>query len=820
QTHLSSLVERLDKRRFEVTVACSFTGPLIDSLKGLGVRVYELQNLVREISLINDFKTTIQLIKFCRKEKFDILHAHSSKAGFLGRIAAYVARVPVIIFSVHGFAFTPENPSVMKKIFTAIEFFCGKISSKVICVSGKDMEYALKEGILSSDRVSNIANGVDIERFANGKGEKIREEFDLKYDDIVVGMVTRLVDAKGCREFIESARILFSKHPNIRFLLIGEGPDELNYRDLVTKLELGKKFIFTGLRSDIPDMLAAMDIFVLPSYTEALPYAVIEAMSAGKPVITTSVGGIPELITDGVEGFLLQPKDAKSLVDKIEILLEDEKLRMEFGKAAKKRIKENYFLDKTVNMTTSLYRNILGDVHENLENKIPLIFGFGDMLMLHLSIILAFVFWFGFSIPHVNFSEYTDYWFSISIIGFLCFYFFGMYDKPQESIHETVAFPMILKSATVIYMTLVLVRFLNKDYFDLRRPVFVMSWLLTLVLCSLTRKTIAQFFRLPQTHKRVLIVGKGEEEEDLVAEIKRRIYLGYEIVGFVVDAKEDKIPELLDIKYLGKTDEIMNIVKEHQVDLVITGFPKTHSQNMIENMIQSFNDHLEIDLIPSTFDLMTGKATTKLIGDIPLVAVATKNYSISRSIHIKNFIDKITSILFLILTSPLLLVFAIIIKLTSKGPVIYRQLRVGKDEKLFTMYKLRTMVEDAEKQTGPVLADEEDKRLTTIGRFLRKYSLDELPQLFNVLKGNMSLVGPRPERPHFVKEFLHKNPAYRERFKMKPGLTGLAQVNGSYKSKFYNKLKYDLLYIYSYSLFRDFLIIKDTIKMITTGKKL
>ena len=272
QTHLKSLAERLDKRRFEVNVACSYTGPLIDSLKEIGVRVYELPNLKREISLRDDFKTLIRLIRFCRKEKFDIIHAHSSKAGFLGRVAAYIARVPVIIFSVHGFSFTPENPSIIKKIFISLEFFYGKISSRVICVSSKDMEYAVKEGILSSNRVSNIANGVNIERFSHGNREKIRKEFEFSEEDLVVGMVTRLVDAKGCREFIESAYYFSSKYPETRFLLAGEGPDEAKYRDLAEELVLENRLIFTGVRDDIPDILAGMDIFVLPSYTEALPY--------------------------------------------------------------------------------------------------------------------------------------------------------------------------------------------------------------------------------------------------------------------------------------------------------------------------------------------------------------------------------------------------------------------------------------------------------------------------------------------------------------------------------------------------------------------
>jgi exopolysaccharide biosynthesis polyprenyl glycosylphosphotransferase len=820
QTHLQSLIEKLDKERFEITIACSFTGPLVDNLRDLGVRVHELPNLKREISPANDIKTLIHLIRFCRKEKFDILHAHSSKAGFLGRVAGYLARVPVIIFSVHGFAFTPESTSVLRKIFMAIEFFCGRISSKVICVSSKDMEYAVKEGIIPADRISRIANGVNIERFAKaGDRQKIRNEFGFSDGEIVVGMVTRLVDAKGCREFIQSAADLTNKYSHVRFLLVGEGPEHDKYSGLKDELKLGNRLILTGVRDDIPDILVGIDIFTLPSYTEALPYAVIEAMSAGKAVIATSVGGIPELITDRKEGLLIEPKDQNALNEKIDELVNDSNLRESLGQAAKKKIEDNYFLEKTVNQTTSLYRNILGDVREKLENKIPIVFGFCDLFMLHFSIILAFVFRFRLDIPAVNFATYKDYIFSISVIGFLCFYFLGLYDRPQESIYESVAFPTIFKSMTLVFMTLVLVRFLNKDYFDLPRPVLVMSWLIAILMVNVTRRVVAHFFWFPQTHKRVLVVGTGEEIEDLIIEINKRTHLGYEIMGFIEDDIDGKEPSLLNLKYLGKPGEIFEVVKNHQIDLVISGFPKSRSHKIIERMIQYEDLQLEIDLIPTTFDLVAGKVTTKLIGDIPLVSIPNNRYRISRSIMVKNILDKVVAFLLFLLFLPLLIIIAIIVKLTSKGSVLYKQVRVGRDEREFTIYKYRTMVENAEEQTGPTLADSNDWRITMFGRFLRRYSLDELPQLFNVLKGDMSLVGPRPERPNFVREYIQKYPIYRERFKMKPGMTGLAQVNGTYHTKFYTKLKYDLLYIYSYSLFRDLLIIIDTIKLIGAGKK-
>jgi len=152
--------------------------------------------------------------------------------------------------------------------------------------------------------------------------------------------------------------------------------------------------------------------------------------------------------------------------------------------------------------------------------------------------------------------------------------------------------------------------------------------------------------------------------------------------------------------------------------------------------------------------------------------------------------------------------------LTSPGPILYCQQRVGRGGKKFTLYKLRTMVDGAEQETGPVLAGREDERVTWVGRFLRKTRIDEIPQLFNVLDGTMSLVGPRPERPEFVGEFLRTIPGYAERLQVKPGLTGLAQVDGEYHTTPEYKLKYDLAYIYNYSLWLDMRIMAETVKVI------
>ena len=183
---------------------------------------------------------------------------------------------------------------------------------------------------------------------------------------------------------------------------------------------------------------------------------------------------------------------------------------------------------------------------------------------------------------------------------------------------------------------------------------------------------------------------------------------------------------------------------------------------------------------------------------------------------LKRILDIAVAVTALIILSPVMLITAVMIKLDSKGPVLYSQERVGLYGKTFFVHKFRSMKQDAEAKCGPVLAAEGDPRITKFGRFMRATRLDELPQLFNVLKGEMSIVGPRPERPFFVKQFIAQKPEYDYRHNVKPGITGLAQIAGKYNTSAYDKLIYDLLYIQDVSVKTDLMIMLQTFKVLLT----
>jgi exopolysaccharide biosynthesis polyprenyl glycosylphosphotransferase len=225
----------------------------------------------------------------------------------------------------------------------------------------------------------------------------------------------------------------------------------------------------------------------------------------------------------------------------------------------------------------------------------------------------------------------------------------------------------------------------------------------------------------------------------------------------------------------------------------------------------------QLYVVPSPYEILIGRRENLRLHDIPLIEVR-HDQSAGEGALVKRAFDVVVALLLLAATLPVMLVVAAAVRVTSSGPVIFRQVRVGQDGRPFVIYKFRTMHAEAEQATGPVLASTNDPRVTTLGRVLRATRLDELPQLWNVLRGDMSFVGPRPERPEFVEQYEAEIQGYRERFKVRPGLTGWAQVNGEYHTSPSTKLKYDLAYMYNRSLWLDLKILSETAKVMLTRR--
>jgi exopolysaccharide biosynthesis polyprenyl glycosylphosphotransferase len=239
-------------------------------------------------------------------------------------------------------------------------------------------------------------------------------------------------------------------------------------------------------------------------------------------------------------------------------------------------------------------------------------------------------------------------------------------------------------------------------------------------------------------------------------------------------------------------------------------------REIIEDTALANESDVRVEVIPELYEIFIGTVDST-VSDIPLMEL-TRPATPAWSTGVKRLLDLGFSLLLIALLSPVLVLATLAVLLTMGWPIIYTQERTGRDLAPFRVYKFRTMVRDAESRSGPVLAGEDDPRITPVGRFLRRYRIDELPQLANILLGHMSFVGPRPERPYFVERYLAEIPGYRERFRVKPGATGLAQVSGGYATTPERKLKFDLIYMYHQTLLMDLQILVETVRVVLTGR--
>ena len=312
--------------------------------------------------------------------------------------------------------------------------------------------------------------------------------------------------------------------------------------------------------------------------------------------------------------------------------------------------------------------------------------------------------------------------------------------------------------------------------------------------------------------RRVLIIGAGEQGKSIAKKLTEYQTLGYKIVGYLDNHKKISENVIENLKIIGKINDLNSVLEKENINEIFITLPLEEAKEII-NVIKIANNHIvNVRLVPDLLQYITLRASIEDLDGIPIININDVPLQGWRSV-VKRIMDIVISFIALVITSPLFLIISILIKLTSKGPVFYNQERVGMDGKPFMMHKFRTMVPDAEKETGPVMAKPDDPRLTKFGKFLRKFSLDELPQLFNVLKGEMSLVGPRPERPYFVKKFREHIPQYMLRHKVKSGITGWAQVHGlRQNTPFDKRVEYDLYYIENWSLILDLKILWMTLK--------
>ena len=418
-----------------------------------------------------------------------------------------------------------------------------------------------------------------------------------------------------------------------------------------------------------------------------------------------------------------------------------------------------------------------------------------DLMLILISYIVAFLIKFNGELPEFNFTPFLNslpYILIAAVIYLDLFKVLSFYRKSAYDVLKSIALLAALLGITTMAVTYML------QGFSFPRTVLALTPVIQFILLGTFNIGILKLRHHMLGEKKVMIVCTNHNEDGIVQKINS--FMKNDRIGkkLVLDLSQEKI--------------IMRRLKDMDEIYISAAVP---AELKAEIITRCLGGKQVIYVVPHLFEISLINAKLMQLDDTPAFMVGALGLTVEEA-FVKRMFDLLLSIVAIILLSPLFLVIAIVIKITSEGPAFYHQERLTKNNKSFSLIKFRTMELDAEGKTGPVLCEENDPRVTPIGKILRRTRIDELPQFFNVLKGDMSLVGPRPERPFFVEQFIHDIPEYEHRFSVKAGITGYAQIFGNYGTSPEDKLRYDLMYIRNYSLLLDIKLIMQTIKVLFT----
>ena len=408
-----------------------------------------------------------------------------------------------------------------------------------------------------------------------------------------------------------------------------------------------------------------------------------------------------------------------------------------------------------------------------------------------------------------------------AVAGFFClaaFYLFDLYDFLV--MHDRRELVLRLIQALGLAWIALAFSFYMYPGLMLGRGVSLIALPLALGLMVLWRVSIHWFLGHPDFGERILIVGSGNLAVELAREVLNRPDAGYRIAGFVGTDAELLGKSLINPRVIGLTEELDQIVKRENIDRIVVAMGERRGQLPTDKLLQlSLAGQVTIEEGASFYERITGRVSLNMLRPSWLIFTGRGRQKKVSGLA-RSAVHWLVALFGAILSLPIIVVTALLIRLESRGPIFYKQERVGKNGRAFVLTKFRSMRVDAE-QDGPVWASKGDSRTTRVGRIIRKTRVDEIPQFWNILKGEMSFVGPRPERPHFVAQLAEEIPFYEQRHLIAPGLTGWAQIKYPYGASIEDarqKLQYDLFYIKNHGLVLDAIIIFETIKIILFGR--
>jgi glycosyltransferase involved in cell wall biosynthesis len=352
--------------RFEVTLATGESGGpegnLLDRA-GATTRLVVVPELRRAVNPVFDALALWKLYRLIRRGRYDIVHTHSSKAGILGRVAAWLARTPVIVHTIHGVSFHDRQPPVVRRMWLVLERLTARVSDHLISVSSTAVDESVAAGVAPRERFSTIRSGMELDWFldANGDGAAARRELGLPAGAPVVGKVARLFPLKGHDELLDAWPAVLARHPDARLLLVGDGILLEPLRARARSAGVLDSIVFAGLvpRERIPAMLSTMDVLVHTSLREGLPRVLAQALAMGRPCVSFALDGAPEVVLDGETGYLAEPGDSAGLAEAIARLLSDPGLRARMGAAGRRLVDPAFRAETMVQEIAALYDELL-----------------------------------------------------------------------------------------------------------------------------------------------------------------------------------------------------------------------------------------------------------------------------------------------------------------------------------------------------------------------------------------------------------------------------------------------------------------------------
>lgn len=414
---------------------------------------------------------------------------------------------------------------------------------------------------------------------------------------------------------------------------------------------------------------------------------------------------------------------------------------------------------------------------------------------------------------NLSFSDYSNWSLSYGVVAVLIGYMFSVYSsrRRKRKLYET---GKLLQVHLITILMLAAYLYITKEM-DISRLFLFMFFsfnVITIVIYRFIVKSFLHVARRKGYNKRfILIIGAGELGRSFHENLVHFPEMGYEVIGYLDDQLEHQ-----DNQYIiGKVNDLEDVLQRTLIDEVVIALPLSAYERYSEIIAICEKAGVRALIIPPFHNLLPAKPSFDMFGDIPMINVRDVPLDEFKNRVLKRIFDIVVAIVAIVITTPLMLAVIIGIKTTSPGPIIFRQERVGMNRRTFVMYKFRTMRNMPAQISDTEWTTRDDPRTFFLGRVLRKTSIDELPQFFNVLKGDMSVVGPRPERPHFVEQFKEEIPKYMVKHHVRPGITGWAQSNGLRgDTSISDRIKYDIFYLENWTLFFD---IKIIFKTITNG---